>query len=64
MYFFHPLYFEWELQLRGNFRQGPFSKDALFENGAKSHNFTNLVFCDVTLLYSIQNVEQRINSEV
>ena len=50
---FHPLYFGWELQLRGNFWQGPFSKDALFENGSKSHNFTNLFFCDVTLRYSI-----------
>ena len=40
----HPLYFGWELQLRGNFWQGPFSKDALFENGTKSHNFTNLFF--------------------
>ena len=38
---FHLLYFSWELQLRGNFWQGPFSKDALFENGTKSHNFTN-----------------------
>ena len=41
---FHPLYFGWELQLRGNFWQGPFSKDALLENGTKSHNFTNLFF--------------------
>ena len=41
---FHPLYFGWELQLRGNFWQGPFSKDALPENGTKSHNFTNLFF--------------------
>ena len=24
---FHPLYFGWELQLRGNFWLGPFSKD-------------------------------------
>ena len=39
---FHPLYFSWELQLRDNFWQGPFYKDALFENGTKSHNFTNL----------------------
>ena len=31
------------------FGQGPFFKDALFENGTKSHNFTNLFFCDVTL---------------
>jgi len=38
---FHPLCFCWELQLRGDFWQGPFSKDAQFENGAKSHNFTN-----------------------
>ena len=30
-----------------------FSKDALLENGTKSHNFTNLFFCDVTLRYSI-----------
>ena len=29
--------------------QGPFFKDTLFENGAKSHNFTNLYFGDVTL---------------
>ena len=50
---FHPLYFGWELQLRGNFWQGPFSKDTLLENGTKSHNFTNLFFCDVTLRYSI-----------
>ena len=51
---FHPLYFGWELQLlRGNFWQGPLFKDALFENGAKSHNFTNLFFCDVTLQDSI-----------
>ena len=34
---FHPLYFGWEIQ-------GPFSKDALLENGTKSHNFTNLFF--------------------
>jgi len=46
---FHPLYFDWELQLRGNFWQGPFLKDAVFENGAKPHNFSNLFFCDVTL---------------
>ena len=38
------LYFGWELQLRGNFWQGPFSKDALFENGTKSYNFANLFF--------------------
>ena len=50
---FHPLYFGWELQLRGNFWQGPYSKDALFQNDTKSHNFTNLFFSDVTLLYSI-----------
>ena len=50
---FHLLYFDWELQLRGNFWQGPFFKDALFENGTKSHNFTNLYFCDVTLKDSI-----------
>ena len=41
---FHPLCFGWELQLRVNFWQAPFSKEALFENGAKSHNFTNLFF--------------------
>ena len=46
------IYFGWEIQLRGNFWQGPFSKDALLENGTKSHNFTNLFFCDVTLRYS------------
>ena len=40
----HPLYFDWELQLRGNFWKGPFFKDALFENAAKSRNFTNLFF--------------------
>ena len=34
---FHSLFFGWELQLRGNFWQGPISKDTLFENGAKSH---------------------------
>ena len=51
---FRPLYFGWELQLRGNFWQGPFSKDPLLENGTKSHNFTNLFFCDVTLRYSIK----------
>ena len=50
---FHSLFFGWELQLRGNFWQGPFSKDALFENGTKSHNFTTLCFGDVTLRYSI-----------
>ena len=33
---FDPLYFGWELQLRGSFCQGPFFKDTLFENGAKS----------------------------
>ena len=49
---FDPLYFGWELQLRGSFWQGPFFKDALLENGTKSHNFTNLFFCDVTLRYS------------
>ena len=26
------------------FWQGPFFKDALFENGAKSHSFTNLFY--------------------
>ena len=30
-----------------------FGKDPLLENGTKSHNFTNLFFCDVTLRYSI-----------
>ena len=40
----HPLYFGWELQLRVNFWQGPFPKVTLFENGTKSHNFTNLIF--------------------
>ena len=42
-------FYSWELQLRGKFWQGPFFKDALFENGAKSHNFTNLILCDITL---------------
>ena len=32
------------ITIRGNFWQGPFSKDALLENGTKSHNFTNLFF--------------------
>ena len=32
------------LQLRDNFWEGPLFKDVLFENGAKSHNFTNLFF--------------------
>ena len=41
---FHPLYFGWELQLRDNFWQGPFSKAALFKNGTNSNNFTNLFF--------------------
>ena len=40
---FYPLYFGWEIQLRGNFWQGPFSKGALLENGTKSHNLTNLI---------------------
>ena len=35
-------------QLRGNFWQGPFSKDALLENGTKSHNFTQLINFFVT----------------
>ena len=39
---------------RYNFWQGPFSKDALIANDAKSHNFTNLFFCDVTLRYSMR----------
>ena len=50
---FHTLYFGWEIHLRGNFWQGPFSKDALLENGTKSHNFTNLIFCDVAPRYCI-----------
>ena len=52
---FHPLFFGWEIQLhvRCNFCQGHFFKEALFENGAKSRNFTNLFFCDVTLQDSI-----------
>ena len=33
-----------EIQIKGNFWQGPFSKEVLLENGAKSHNFTNLFF--------------------
>ena len=41
---FDSLYFGWELQLRGNVWQGPFSRDALFENGTKSHRFTNVFF--------------------
>ena len=56
---FHPLYFGWELQLRGNFWQGPIFKDALFENGAKSHNFSNSFFCDVTLQDSIVYIVQQ-----
>ena len=31
-------------KLRDNFWQGPLFKDALFENGAESQNFTNLFF--------------------
>ena len=45
----HPLFFGWELQLRCNFSQGHFFKEAPFENSAKSHNFTNLFVCDITL---------------
>ena len=41
---FHPVYLGWKLQLRSNFWQGPFSEDALLENGTKFHNFTNLFF--------------------
>ena len=62
---FHPLYFGWELQLRGNLCQGPFSKDALLENGTKSHNFKNLFFVTShfgTLLQVFANGKRHFHS--
>ena len=50
-------------KFRGNFWQGPFAKDALLENGTKSHNFTNLFFCDVTLQYSIDQHVWHVNGK-
>ena len=41
---FYPLPFGWELQLKVIFGKDPFFRDALFENGAKSHKYTNSFF--------------------